>query len=110
MGVVDETIDLSFSANERLLVIPATVVEMIDSPHTGRPLRRLSSEITVPAAEARSIATILQAPKLIDEHGTEWSGRIEVESYRDMQGLHNLRIGWEEQEQVHADAVEFEDL
>jgi hypothetical protein len=107
---VDEAMDLRFRVDEQLLVIPAIIVESIDSPSTGRPLRRLSSEITVPAVEARSIATILQAPSLVDEDGAQWSGRIEVESYRDVQGLHNLRIGWEEQEQVDADAVEFEGM
>jgi len=110
MGLVDETIDLRFPVEERLIAIPATVVDTIDSPHTGRPLRRLSSDITIPAADARLLATILQAPQLVDEHGAEWSGRIETESYRDVQGLHNLRIGWEEQEQLQADAVEFEGL
>lgn len=102
-----DELDLRFSVPDGQLVVPAAVIETVESPHTGRPLRRLRSEITVPAAEARLIATAIGSGPLTDEEGNEWSGGIEVESYGDAQGLHNLRINWEEREQLLANAVEF---
>jgi hypothetical protein len=107
---MNDELTLVFRAGDEPFPIPARVEEVIESPHTGKTLRRLSTEITVPAARARAIATLLEAQPLVDEDGNEWSGRIESESYGEVQGLHHLKIGWEEQERVQANAIEFEGL
>jgi hypothetical protein len=102
---------LRFPSEEPDLAIPAEVVEERISPHTGNTLRRLESDLTVPASEARKITAVLQDDRqLVDDQGRRWTGRLAVQSYGDPQGLHNLQINWDEQEHFEAEAVEFEGL
>jgi hypothetical protein len=46
-----------FPLSDGQLVLDGNVVDTTESPHTGRSLRRLESDLTVPAAEARLINT-----------------------------------------------------
>jgi hypothetical protein len=101
---------LIFRVGDEPFPIPARIQEVVESPHTGKSLRRLSSEVSVPAARARAITALLATPRLVDADGSEWSGRLELESFGEVQGLHTLRILWEELEHLQASAVEFQGL
>ena len=74
-----DALRLIFPLSDGQLVLDGYVVETTESPHTGRSLRRMESDLTVPAAEARLINTAFQAPSLRDEQGSEWAGRVTTE-------------------------------
>jgi hypothetical protein len=56
---MNDELTLVFRVGDEPFPIPARVEEVTDSPHTGKTLRRLSSEITLPAGRARAIGTLL---------------------------------------------------
>ncbi len=103
-----DAVRLVFPLREGQLVIDANVVETAESAHTGKPLRRVETDLTIPAADARLVHSAFEAPQLIDEQGDEWNGAIKVESYRDPAGLHNLQIELQELEALRANTIEFE--
>jgi hypothetical protein len=101
---------LKIPAGAGTLEVEATVVETQQSPHTGRLIRQLQTEIAVPAAEVEAIRELLTAPELVDQNGDAWSGHLQSESYRDVNSNHLLTIVWDEREHLQADMVEFEGL
>jgi hypothetical protein len=94
----------------RSFEVPAEQTGTATSPHTGRELRLLRTELTCTADEAEVIHDLLDARPLDDEEGVSWEGRVPTESYSNG-GPHTLVITWVEQEGApSADSVEFEGL
>jgi hypothetical protein len=80
------------------------------SPFTGQTLRRANTSFQVAPHEVELVKQLLAASPVADSEGTVWNGRLDREAYQDDGGPHLLGITWNEVEELHADAVEFQGL
>jgi hypothetical protein len=100
---------LQFEFEGQPLRIPAAELDSSPSPFTGRSLRHANTNVTVAPHEVDLVKRLIESSPVADNDGTLWSGHLDVESYQEGEP-HSLTITWEETEEVHAEAVEFEGL
>ena len=92
--------------------LPATGVGSSRSPHSGRELRELVTEVTISSEAAANVKEAFCAGEPVtDTDGAQWMATLENESWSGLDdGPHRLTIRWREHETVQADAVEISDL